>query len=134
MGSTPRLPSVLVVDDLADSAETLAALLGLHGFPVRAAASGGAALALADQELPDVVLLDLRMPGMDGFELARRLRVMAAGRPLVLVAVSGSTPEADRHKTAAAGIDHFVLKPAPLGVLLDILARGEPQPEPSGRP
>jgi CheY-like chemotaxis protein len=87
--SPPKLPSVLVVDDLPAAAESLATMLSILGFPARTATSGEAALALAAADPPDVVFTDLGMPGMDGFELARRLRQQAAGESLVVVAVSG---------------------------------------------
>jgi two-component system OmpR family response regulator len=86
---TARCPSVLVVDDLPDAAESLATLLDLYGFPARAATGGADALAACAAELPDVVVLDLLMPGVDGCAVARRLReVYGAERPAV-VALTG---------------------------------------------
>lgn len=112
--------AVLVVDDNADAADSLAFLLGTHGYSVRTAGSGADALAAAGDGMPDAAVLDLRMPGMSGHELARTLRVMAGGRPLLLVAVTGLTRDEDRREAAASGVDAFLLKPADPA---DILAR-----------
>src|SRR4051812_38398249 len=106
--TAPR-PSVLVVDDVADAAETLALLLSLHGFAARTAPHGPAALALIASDPPDAVLCDIRMPGMpgmDGWEFAPKARDLAAGRPLVLVAVSGLDREDDCRRSRDAGFDH----------------------------
>src|SRR5262245_36206983 len=79
---------VLVVDDHPDAADSLAAVLDLLGCPVRVCYNGLSALAVADEFRPHVCLLDLMMPGMDGLELAARLRVQAANRPTLLVATT----------------------------------------------
>src|SRR4051812_6842499 len=90
--------SVIVVDDQSDAAGSLAAVFSLCGFVVRVATSGEAALAQSAADPPDVVFLDLRMPGMDGWELARRLKDQSAVRRPLLVAVSGAGQEADRRQ------------------------------------
>ncbi len=101
---------VLVADDNPDSAESLAILLQLLGHDVRAARSGPEALAVAADFRPHVALLDIGMPGMNGYEVARRLK--APGEPrVVLVAVTGWGQEEDRRQATAAGFDHHLAKP-----------------------
>src|SRR4051794_6787387 len=102
MKPTHRPLSLLVVDDDADTADSLADLLILHGHDARSATSGADALQLAADEPPDAVVLDLQMPGMDGWDLARRLS--AAAKPPLLIAVSGCGAEADRCRSIRAGI------------------------------
>jgi CheY-like chemotaxis protein len=114
---------ILVVDDSPDTARSTAELLTLMGYTVRVAFSGHAALRLAAAESPDVVLLDLRMPGMDGCEVARRLTADGAGKPPVIVAVTGCGTEEDRVRTAAAGFDLHLVKPVDPGVLVGLLRR-----------
>ncbi|HKB00849.1 MAG TPA: response regulator [Gemmataceae bacterium] len=110
---TPVRPvNVLVVDDNPDAAESLALVLGQAGHVVRVAGDGFAALDAAREARPDVVLLDLGMPGMNGFEAARRLREDPAACPALLVAVTGWDGDDDRRRTRAAGFDHHLTKPA----------------------
>src|SRR4051812_17304764 len=97
-----RRLSFLVVDDLADAASSTAMLLTLHGHTARVAGTGEEALRSAAAEPPDVVLIDLVMPGMGGYELARRLRTLTGPR-LLLVAVSGRGTDEDRKRSADAG-------------------------------
>src|SRR4051812_25198843 len=113
-----RPPSVLVVDDLADAAESLAVLLELQGFRARAVTSGADAVAACAADPPDVVFLDLRMPGTDGCEVARRLRErFGPGHPH-LVAVTGCAGREDRRRAAEAGIDRYLLKPVEPAALI----------------
>ncbi len=114
---------VLVVDDNGDAAESLALLLHAVGAEVRTAHDGLAGLAQAAEFLPQAVLLDLGMPGMDGFEVARRLRGDARQAGLVIVALTGWGQEDDRRRTQAAGFDHHLTKPVDVDALLGILAR-----------
>lgn len=102
---------VLVVDDNRDSVETLSMLLRLKGHDTRAAQDGEEAIAAADDYQPHVVVLDLSLPGMDGYEIARRLRARPYGAKLVLVALTGWTGHDVREKAAAAGFDFHLLKP-----------------------
>jgi CheY-like chemotaxis protein len=121
--SRPPL-SVLVVEDEPDGADSLAELLGLCGYQVAVARTGSAALRAAEADLPDVVLLDIGLPDIDGWEVARRLRDAAAGgRHPVVVAVTGYASEADRERSADAGIDLHWVKPADPAALLATLAR-----------
>ncbi len=115
-----RQLSVLVVDDYPDTADSLALFLRRDGHDVRTAANGGAALALIDGWQPDVALLDLKLPDMDGIVLAERLCERSKWRPL-LVAVSGSILKDDRDRAAAAGFDRHFLKPVDPCELADLL-------------
>jgi len=103
---------ILVADDNVDAADTLCALLGASGYTTRVAYDGAEALAIAEQFLPQLALLDLGMPRMDGFETARRMRALPAFAGTMLVAVTGWGAEADRERSRAAGFDHHLLKPA----------------------
>jgi two-component system CheB/CheR fusion protein len=102
---------VLIVDDSPDITASTATLLGLHGYSVKTASDGEHALAIAHEFAPDVVLLDLGMPGLDGFAVARTMRASEHLREVMLVAVSGYGAEEDRAKTKAAGFDHHFMKP-----------------------
>ena len=102
---------MLVVDDVGVNRGVLLDLLGPLGFELRAAATGPAALRLAEEFAPELVLLDLRMPGMDGFEVARRLRGLPQGRALKLIAMSASVLSSHRDGSVTAGCDDFLPKP-----------------------
>jgi PAS domain S-box-containing protein len=112
----------LLVDDNVDAAAAQAALLRMHGHEVETAHSGEEALERASRFCPEVVLLDLGMPGMDGFEVARELRATPEGRGATLIAQTGWGQDADRRKTAAAGFDAHLTKPVDLGALMETLA------------
>ena len=114
---------VLCVDDNQDSADSMAMLLDMLGCEVEVSYGGAAALALAEEFRPDVCLLDLTMPGMDGLELARRLRQRAAGRRMLLVAMTALGSPDDRSRTAAAGFDHHLTKPVEIDALTAALRR-----------
>jgi CheY-like chemotaxis protein len=116
--STPASLSVLVVEDNTDGAETLAVLLGIYGYSVRATYDGQAALREARESTPDVVLLDIGLPGMDGCTVAEQLIRTLPRRPL-LVAVTGYTNL--REQCRAAGIDHYFVKPVEPAVLHALL-------------
>jgi two-component system CheB/CheR fusion protein len=113
---------VLVVDDNVDAATTLASLLEKDGHDVRRAHDGPGALLEADAFCPDAVVLDLGLPGMDGFEVARRLRLRATDTKPLLVAVSGYGRDEDRRRARVAGFDHHLIKPAELSALRQALA------------
>ena len=102
---------VLVVDDQPDSTDSLALLLRLHGHEVCTAADGPGAVDEFLRSKPEVVFLDLGLPGMSGYDVARRLRAMPEGRDVRLVAVTGYGTEADRERTRAAGFDLHLAKP-----------------------
>jgi CheY-like chemotaxis protein len=111
-----------VVDDNVDAAESLAALLRLLGAEVEVVHDGAAAVQALDTFNPAVVFLDLGMPGMDGYETARRMRARPAARDTLLIAVTGWGQERDRSQTAAAGFNQHLVKPAELDALQAILA------------
>jgi len=107
---------ILVVDDNADSAESLAVVLRLRGHEVRVAHDGPAALEAALAEPPDVVLLDIGLPGMSGYDVARRLRPRNAAGPL-LIALTGYGQPGDRARSQEAGFDLHFVKPVDLARL-----------------
>ncbi len=116
-------PYVLVVDDLPDAADALAGLLTLWGYEAEPHHGAAAALGAALARPPDAVLLDLLMPGMGGFEFAERFRQLrgCAGRPVV--AVTGYATPASYARARDLGIEHYLLKPADLDTLKELLAR-----------
>jgi len=113
---------VLIVDDNHDAADSLALVLDACGHSVRAAYSGPEALAAMPQFRPQWVLLDIGMPGMDGHEVARRLRAMPGGGELKLAAVTGWGQEDDRRLTQQSGFDAHLVKPVEPAALLELLA------------
>jgi CheY-like chemotaxis protein len=123
MKYTPRPLSVLVVEDHADTAQSTADLLVLYGHRVRVARCGEDAVRAAAAEAPDVVLLDLGLPGMDGWQVARRLRARPRGKQPVVVAVSGYDGAEDRVRSADAGVDLHLAKPVEPAVLVGMLRR-----------
>jgi PAS domain S-box-containing protein len=115
---------VLVVDDNVDGADSVAALLHLEGAEVRVSYSGRAALELGASVRPAVMLLDLGMPGMNGYEVARAVRGEPWGRDVFLVAMTGWGQDEDRRRTREAGFDAHLVKPPMPRELLELLARG----------
>lgn len=112
---------VLVVDDNSDAAHTLATLLQLQGHEVRVAHDGAGAIAMAESYLPNILFLDLGMPGMDGYEVARRVREHPDLRGTVLAALTGWGQDDDRRRTAEAGFDHHLVKPPDLDSVTKLL-------------
>src|SRR4051794_28779874 len=102
---------ILVLDDDQDTAESLATILRMAGHSVNIARNGCAAIEAVAADKPDVMLLDLAMPGMDGFEVARQVRAKESGPPIFLIAVSGFGRDDDRRQSAEAGIDLHLIKP-----------------------
>lgn len=115
--------SVLVVDDDPDTADSLAFLLRLSGYPARSAHGGADALRMAAEDWPGVVVLDLAMPDIDGWELARRLHPTFPARRPLLIAVTGCDGKEERRRAQEAGIDLYLIKPVPLHILSDVLER-----------
>ena len=108
---------VLVVDDNVDSAGMMETYLGLIGHEVEVAHDGGSALACAATFAPHLVLLDLRLPDFDGFELARRLRAMPGLEAATLVAMTGLSDEETKRHAHTCGIRQFFVKPVDLAAL-----------------
>jgi CheY-like chemotaxis protein len=102
---------VLLVEDDWDVAESMVALLGVLGHRVRVAYDGLSALDVASVERPDIMLVDIGLPGMDGYEVARRVRQDPKLQRTVLVALSGYGREEDKREAAAAGFHHHLTKP-----------------------
>jgi CheY-like chemotaxis protein len=116
---------VLVVDDNRDSAETIAMLVELWGHDVRVVHDGPAALASISEPIdwcPEVVLLDIGLPGVDGYEVARRLRQVPALAGILMVAMTGYGQERDRQLSREAGFDHHLVKPVDPATLQALLA------------
>ena len=113
---------VLVVDDNLDLARGLARLLKLIGHEVRMVHDGPSALEAARSFRPDVVLLDIGLPGMDGFHVARLLRAEDCGRDARIIAISGYGHEEDRRRSREAGFDHYLVKPIDYRSLVPLLA------------
>ncbi|MEZ5284713.1 MAG: ATP-binding protein [Vicinamibacterales bacterium] len=117
-----RRRRVLVVDDNEDNVRTLAAFLASEGHDVETAADGEAGLARAEQFRPDVVLLDIGMPGVNGYEVCRTIRQRPWGRAIYLIAQTGWGQAEDRRRTHEAGFDTHMVKPLDLDVLRERLA------------
>ncbi|MBS0419060.1 MAG: response regulator [Proteobacteria bacterium] len=112
---------ILVADDNSDALESLATLLELSGHEVFSAANGALALESAERHLPEVALLDIGMPKLDGYEVARRIRAQPWGRRITLVALTGWGQESDRRRSGEAGFDSHLVKPLDLDKLTALL-------------
>ncbi|WP_323740710.1 hybrid sensor histidine kinase/response regulator [Caenimonas koreensis] len=125
--ATPAASSrrILVVDDLAASAETLMMLLEMEGYEVRTASEGMSALKIAAEFRPDAVLLDIGLPGMNGFEVANRMRNLDETRDALLIALTGYGEAEARLRSEQAGFDFHMVKPADVNLLLAMLADPE---------
>jgi CheY-like chemotaxis protein len=108
---------ILLVDDNVDAAESLAAVLRIKGAQVQVAYNGRAALTAFRATAPDVVVLDIGMPEMDGYQLAREIRRCATGQQTRIIALTGWGQEEDRRRAQDAGIDHHLTKPADVDAL-----------------
>jgi signal transduction histidine kinase len=122
--ATPQVRRrILLADDNSDALESLATLLELGGHEVFSAANGALALESAEQNLPEVVLLDIGMPKLDGYEVARRIRAQPWGRSMTLVALTGWGQDSDRRRSGEAGFDSHLVKPLDLDKLTELLGR-----------
>ena len=126
----PQIPSrrILVADDNDDAAESLTLRLQLAGHDVRTAHNGAEALAIAGEFKPQIVLLDLGMPKMDGYATAREIRKRPWGKHATLIALTGWGQERDRQRTEEAGFDRHLVKPVAEVELFEALAFVRPQP------
>lgn len=118
---------VLVVDDNRDVAQTLSSLLRVMGHEVLSTHDGASALEIAESFRPEVVLLDLGMPVMDGYEVARRIRRSPALRDVLLVAQTGWGQDEDRLRSREAGFDHHLVKPVDQVQLQELIRKGRPR-------
>jgi DNA-binding response OmpR family regulator len=114
---------VLLVEDDADSAESLALLLRMHGHRVEWADCGRSAVELAQADPPQVILFDLGLPDIDGYEVARRLRAEAAPRRPLIIAVTGFSEQPERVHSYEVGIDLHLVKPVRFEELENVLER-----------
>jgi CheY-like chemotaxis protein len=121
----PPPACVLVVDDQPDLVESTVALLELHGFRAVGATGGREAIEAAAADPPSVALLDLAMPEVDGFEVARRLGSQSPGRRPLLVAVTGLEADTDRQRAAEVGFALYLIKPVPPDELIDVVRKCE---------
>jgi PAS domain S-box-containing protein len=123
--SSPRGPHrrILVVDDNRDAAESMAMMLEIIGHETSMAHDGHQALEVAEAFRPDTILLDIGMPGMNGYETCRRLRETPRGRDMVVVALTGWGQDEDRERSREAGFDHHLTKPVELATLQALLTR-----------
>jgi signal transduction histidine kinase/CheY-like chemotaxis protein len=119
---TPAVRRILVVDDNRDSADSLATLLRLFGHDVRTAYEGRQAITVAKAYMPSVMLLDLGIPGMSGYEIANTLRALPEFASTILVALTGFGTDEDRRQTQSAGFDDHLVKPTDLATLQALLA------------
>ena len=119
---SPPARRILIVDDNADAADSLAVLLRMMGNEVYTAHDGLEAVGAAAAFQPDVVLLDIGLPKLSGYEVARRIREQARGSDVVLIAVTGWGQEDDRRRSREAGFDHHMTKPVEFGALQRLLA------------
>src|SRR5436305_5462416 len=124
----PGSRRVLVVDDNRDAAESLELLLQIWGHQARSAQDGPEALSLAAEFQPEIVLLDIGLPGMDGYEVARQMRAQPAGRNALIVAVTGYGRNSDRLQSQEAGFDHHLVKPVQPEVLQELIASAKAAP------
>jgi PAS domain S-box-containing protein len=114
---------ILIVDDSQDSTDSLAMVMQSYGHEVCTAYDGGQAILMAEQFRPEVALIDLGMPNIDGYEVCRRIREQSWGTGMLLIAQTGWGQEFDRRRTKAAGFDHHLVKPLDLDVLKAQLRR-----------
>jgi two-component system CheB/CheR fusion protein len=117
---------ILVVDDNSDAAETLADLLSLWGYETEAAFDGPTGIQIAQRQHPDAILLDISMPGMSGYDVARELRKIPELEGVLLVALTGYGQEEDRRKTYEAGFDLHLVKPVDPEKLQNLLETYSP--------
>lgn len=120
---------MLVAEDIPDAAEMMRLMIECMGHDVRVAADGVEAVAIAEQFNPQIALLDIGMPRMDGYEAARRIRA-ALGDDIMLVALTGWGQEDDQRLAFEAGFDRHLTKPAEPDVLEDLIASAVPSARP----
>ena len=120
--TTSRHFRILVVDDNHDSALSLAMMLSIMGHETRTAHDGESALATAESFLPDVILLDIGLPKLNGYEVAQRIRENAWGESMFLIAVTGWGQEEDRQRSSEVGLNVHMVKPVEPAALERLLS------------
>lgn len=123
---------ILVVDDLEDSADSLALLLQMAGHEVHTAYEGDEAFRVADKLRPEVIMLDIGMPKVSGYDVCRRIRQQPWGESICLVALTGWGQDADRRRSMEAGFDRHLVKPVDPAELTRLLASAKPTTQPKG--
>ncbi|HEY6451139.1 MAG TPA: ATP-binding protein, partial [Steroidobacteraceae bacterium] len=118
----PGVRNILIADDNRDSADSLAMLLASSGNVVRTAYDGQGAIDLAAADRPDIILLDIAMPKLNGYDTARQIRALPGGSSIVLIAMTGFGQQADRHRSKAVGFDGHLVKPVDYGAVMELLA------------
>lgn len=115
------MPTILVVDDQADKVELTCRRLSRRGFDVLGAASGAEGIALAHQRKPDLIMMDVQMPGMDGHEAASILKKDDSTRAIPIIIVTADAQPVDRERAMAAGADAYMSKPVDFPLLLQTI-------------
>ena len=121
-GAAPRRFKILVVDDNHDSALSMAMMLQIMGHDTRTAHDGESAVSTAETFLPDVVLLDIGLPKLNGYEVAQRIREKAWGESMFLIAVTGWGQDEDRQRSSEVGLNLHMVKPVEPAALEKLLA------------
>ena len=132
-GDPPDRTRVLVVDDYPDTAHVCARMLQSAGFEVATAPDGFEALRLACDFQPSIMLLDIGLPDIDGFEVARRLRADSKFKAMTIIAFTAYPSEEFRSRAESVGFDYYLVKPVPVAELLSLLVDGRPA-KPAPRP
>jgi signal transduction histidine kinase len=133
-GKDAGKPKVLLIEDNDDGREMMATMLASFGYPVLQAGDGLEGVRIACAEAPDIALVDIGLPGIDGYEVARRLRQDPAARAIRLIALTGYGLEEDQRRVLEAGFDLHLVKPVELNALLDQLADPTLRPRDEGQP
>src|SRR5688572_12804726 len=120
--TTPKRFRILVVDDNHDSALSMAMMLSIMGHETRTAHDGESAVATAESFLPDVILLDIGLPKLNGYEVAQRIRENAWGASMYLIAVTGWGQDEDRQRSSEVGLNQHMVKPVEPAALEKLLA------------
>ncbi len=117
----PAMSTVLLIEDNADSREMMSMLLGMLGYQVLEAANGTDGLGLARREQPAIAVVDIGLPDLDGYEVARQLRADDALKNMTIIALTGYGQDADRKRALAAGFDSHLVKPLNMDVLVNTI-------------
>jgi CheY-like chemotaxis protein len=118
---------VLVIEDDGDAREMLRLMLEIAGHTVYDAADGPGGLEFLEAEHPDVAIIDIGLPGQDGYQVARRIREHPDGRTMILIALTGYGRPTDHQRSVEAGFDHHLVKPADLDTLARLLQEDAPR-------